>query len=72
MAGSLNHIVKKNGSFTMNHIENMGDAHEALAEMFDIIAFLIDGDEQKLSNACNAANGPMPCTVPILGKGTRW
>lgn len=41
MAGSLNHIVAEDGSFTMDLIESMGDAHEALEECHAIIAILI-------------------------------
>jgi hypothetical protein len=37
MAGSLNHIVGEDGRFTMSSIENLGDAHEALDECFQII-----------------------------------
>jgi hypothetical protein len=39
MAGSLKHIVAPDGTFTMDTIENLGDAHEALEECFDLIAF---------------------------------
>lgn len=41
MAGSLNHIVNEDGSFTMDLIENMGDAEEALEECHRIIAALL-------------------------------
>ncbi len=37
MAGSYNHLVAEDGSFSMELIENMGDAHEALEECFEII-----------------------------------
>lgn len=40
MAGSLNHIVAGDGSFTMDHIDNMSDAQEALAECHQVIAYL--------------------------------
>lgn len=42
MAGSFNHIVDKQGAFTMSTIDNMGDAREALEECFDLIAVLLD------------------------------
>ena len=41
MAGSLNHIVEEDGSFTMDHLDHMGDAHEALEECHQIIAWLL-------------------------------
>ncbi len=37
MAGSFEHIVNEKGNFYMDLIENMGDAHEALEECFEII-----------------------------------
>ncbi len=40
MAGSLNHIVDDNGRFTMDTIEHLGDAHEALEECFNVIGEL--------------------------------
>lgn len=39
MAGSLRHIVSPDGSFSMDMIERMGEAEEALEECFDLIAF---------------------------------
>jgi hypothetical protein len=41
MAGSLNHIVAEDGSFTMETVENMRDAREALEECHQIIAYLL-------------------------------
>lgn len=38
MAGSLRHIVDENGEFRWDLIENMGDAHEACFEMFQVLA----------------------------------
>ncbi len=40
MAGSYKHIVGPTGEFTMDTIENMGDAYEALEECFFLINFL--------------------------------
>ena len=58
MAGSLCHIVnwdeeesEGDGTFHMDLVENLGDAHEALEECFDLIAYLADGDP---SDACAA------------------
>ena len=52
MAGSLNHLISSNGSFSMDLIENMGDAHEALEECFNIIVRLSRGDMKEVSSAC--------------------
>ena len=52
MAGSLSHIVKNNGRFTMNFIDNLGDAHEALEECFYIILDLSGGDMEKINAIC--------------------
>lgn len=71
MSGSLNHIVDEDGSFTMDTIENMGDAHEALEECFDLIAFLLEQQprpEATLKHACRVVNAPMPKVLPIRGK----
>jgi len=51
MAGSLNHIVRDDGSFTMENIENMGDAHEALAECHAIIAWLLPFAGRAMDNS---------------------
>jgi hypothetical protein len=71
MAGSLNHIIDDDGSFTFELIENMGDAHEACEECFDIIAALLDmipNPTNALHIACEQANAPRPNALPILGK----
>lgn len=77
MAGSLNHIVNENGAFTMRNIENMGDAHEALEECFDIIAELlntgisnIDRDhdtEGWMKEVCKRCKAPLPKMRPYKG-----
>ncbi|KUR80802.1 hypothetical protein [Novosphingobium sp. FSW06-99] len=41
MAGSFAHIVAEDGSFTMDTIDHMGDAHEALEDCHKLIAFLL-------------------------------
>ena len=54
MAGSLAHIVdSETGGFTMEYIENLGDAHEALWECFHIIYVLTDGDMKKVNDVCD-------------------
>lgn len=51
MAGSFNHIVDSNEGFTMEYIENLGDAEEALRECFDLITIL-GGNHDRISLAC--------------------
>lgn len=60
MAGSFNHIVDDDGTFTMDCIDNMGDAHEALEECFGLIYHLADGDSAKISRACKEIGIPDP------------
>jgi hypothetical protein len=40
MAGSLNHIIAKDGTFRMGLIENMRDAREALEEAHQLAAWI--------------------------------
>ena len=68
MAGSLNHMVTSDGGFNFDHIENMGDAHEACMACFDIIAFLAEGNPDSLKAACSAARDPFPKVMPVFGK----
>ena len=60
MAGSLSHITDRDGSFSIDLIENMGDAYEALEECFFLIRELSEGDTSKVSVACNKLNYPDP------------
>lgn len=57
MAGSLYHIVGEDGKFKMDSIENMGDAHEALEECFNIIYEL---------SALNGKKGSIEAINPVL------
>jgi hypothetical protein len=77
MAGSLSHIVDENGAFTMSNIENMGDAHEALEECFDIIAALLatgcrssrkNDSRAWLASVCRRCKAPKPNALPKFGK----
>lgn len=68
MAGSLNHLVTEDGAFTFDLIDNLGDAHEACEECFDIIAHLVNGDVGRLRAACEAVRAPVPEAVPVQGK----
>jgi hypothetical protein len=51
MAGSLSHITSGQGEFTMDLIDNMGDAHEALEECFGVIWWLTQGDPEDVRDA---------------------
>lgn len=69
MAGSLNHIVADDGSFTMDTIENMGDAHEALEDCHQVIAALLAEHNHPaivLQRACARTRQPMPAACPVL------
>jgi len=80
MAGSLSHLVDEHGAFRFGLIENMGDAHEACEECFDIIALLVcevevavgasgmPFDARKLmEQVCGYANAPVPEAIPVFG-----
>ena len=58
MAGSLNHIVSETGKFTMATIENMGDAHEALHECFELIRILSLGQKENVNAICKRKHFP--------------
>lgn len=60
MAGSLSHIIDADGRFTMELIDNMGDAHEALEECFALILELSEGDMAKVSAVCRKHRFPDP------------
>ena len=51
MAGSLAHITATDGSFTMELIDNMGDAEEALEDCHAIIAFLLPFAARAMDNS---------------------
>lgn len=58
MAGSLMHIVGEDGRFSMETIENMGDAHEALEDCFNIIIELSNGNMELVNAACELTKQP--------------
>ena len=61
MAGSLSHIIEdKTGEFTMDYIENLGDAEEALEECYFILKTLVDSDYDKLEFICEMLDYPSP------------
>ena len=72
MAGSLNHIIDDDtGGFSMGTIDNMGDAHEALEDCYDIIALLLDripNPHAALQQVCKQVQTPMPKQLPKFGK----
>lgn len=49
MAGSLRHIVDTDGCFTMELIENLGDAYEALEECFNLILAMTGGEKKEIN-----------------------
>lgn len=52
MAGSYRHIADPDNKFRgIDLIDNLGDAHEALEECYDIIEFLSGGDKQTIYEA---------------------
>jgi hypothetical protein len=68
MAGSLSHIVDdETGKFRMDLIENLGDAHEALEECFQIIYELIGGDRGKLNEVLEKLQFPTLEHAMVLG-----
>lgn len=59
MAGSYLHCIKvhKDGTYSFRGVEmldGLGDAYEALEEMFDMIEFLSGGDRQRILEAHEA------------------
>ena len=52
MAGSLNHIIAEDATFTMDLIDGLGDAQEALEECFTLILELSKGRMVDVSMAC--------------------
>ena len=73
MAGSFRHIVADDGSFTMDLIENMGDAHEALEECHQIIAELSArwGGERILHHSMERLGFRPPSATPALKDTTK-
>ena len=56
MAGSYRHIVDSDGNLVPNeefieHIENLGDAYEAIEECWYLINILSSGDKKKIEKA---------------------
>lgn len=79
MSGSLNHITADDGSFTMETIDDLGDAHEALEECHQIIAFLLPYAGRAMDN-CDATGalaealhqlGYPASNTPILHPGRK-
>ena len=56
MAGSYRHVTNKNGKLRsnvefLNYIENLGDAYEAIEEMYYMIQYLSNGDADSINEA---------------------
>jgi len=69
MAGSLSHIVAEDGTFQMELISNMGDAHEALEECHQIIAYLLRDNPngpEVLAETCRELSFPETDHIPII------
>jgi len=64
MAGS----IAEDGSFTMDFIENMGDAHEALAEAHQLIARVAQGwaTDRIINGWLEAMAFPMLSVMPVI------
>lgn len=58
MAGSLNHVIDRDWNFSMDTIENLGDAHEALEECVMIIHELSGGSIDAVDAICEKLNFP--------------
>ena len=53
MAGSLHHLMDDaTGAFTMDYLDDMGDAEEALEECWEIIRVLTDGRMKDVNRCC--------------------
>jgi len=60
MGGSLNHIVNADtGKFMMDAIENLGDAHEALEECFQLIKAITGGNRDVVNEYCEGLGFPL-------------
>jgi len=68
VAGSLNHLVDDDGNFTLDTIENEGDAAEALEECFGLIAHLTGGNHDVVAAACRKLGYPIPAAGLKLPK----
>ena len=64
MAGSYNHLVGVNGEFTFEYIENLGDAHEACEDCFQLIKQL----KTTITKQHAALNDIVKLSVPFVGK----
>jgi len=61
MAGSYRHITRVDGTFCGAYLlDNLGDAHEALEECWEMIQYLTGGDkhkQQRLNGFGSTING---------------
>ncbi len=56
MAGSLAHIIGKDGKFTTVRIKDGVDVYDALEDCFKIIVAMSEGEMARVSAACKAAD----------------
>jgi hypothetical protein len=62
MAGSYKHCVNANNEFVgTDNIDNVGDAYEALEEMYDIIQHLTKGDKRLIYEAWYEGHAKKRC-----------
>lgn len=59
MAGGYKHCTNEKNEFIgIDLLDNMGDAHEALEQMFWMIQYLSGGDQKKIEEALSAFYNP--------------
>lgn len=71
MAGSISHITTVEGRFTMELIEKMHDARQALEEAHGVIALLCEGSLDRLNAALEALDFPTLNVVPHVDPAQR-
>ena len=73
MAGSLNHLIDRDGKFRISLIENLGDAQEALEECMAIIRDLSGNRSEVVSRSCRFLGLVDPWEVEEDGyRKRRW
>lgn len=74
MAGSYNHCVKKSGKLRRESfsdmIENLGDAYEAVEEMYGMIWYLASGNAGLVEIARRSYKNGLQLSPGVEGKGS--
>lgn len=71
MAGSYRHIINQDGTFRgVDLIDNLGDAHEALEECYNMIQYLTGGDKAKIHEAWLEGHFKTNCPLENLPLAT--